>query len=62
MLDIEDRFGISPLARYKIVAHQAAIPGQRDLFRETQSPDPSDAPQQDHVPPPRSSPIGALLQ
>ena len=57
LIDIEDRFGLSPLARFRIVSHQAANP-QRDLFGRDPAPSPvADAPA---MPPPSTSPVGVL--
>jgi P27 family predicted phage terminase small subunit len=57
LIDIEDRFGLSPLARFRIVSHQAANP-QRDLFGREPAPAP-DA-DQPPMPPPSASPVGVL--
>ena len=60
LVDIEDRFGVSPLARYRLIAQQAAHPGAfGDLFNPKPAPT-----AENQVPgaaePPPTSPIGVL--
>jgi P27 family predicted phage terminase small subunit len=58
LVDIEDRFGGSPLARYRLIAQQAAHPGAfGDLFKPREA---DQVPNTTAAPPPSSSPIGAL--
>lgn len=60
LIDIEDRFGGSPLARFRLIAQQAAHPGAwGDLFNRSGKPSDPDAPAETA---PATSPIGALAQ
>ena len=58
LLDIEDRFGGSPLARYRLIAQQAAYPGAfGDLFNRTDAGSDGTTPP---APDASASPIGIL--
>ena len=62
LIDLEDRFGLSTLARYRVISHQAANP-QRDLFgHSADTPDADERQAARSMPPPAkaSSPIGLL--
>ncbi len=63
MVDLEDRFGGSPIARYRLIAQQAAHPGAfGDLFGNGKPQQGEQSPAASNAPGSTISPLGILQQ